>query len=64
MSAFRGAVWAGVLPRLCFTGFSFAQPFLINRVIHFVGEPDNDGRTGVMGGLIGATALKYIGIAV
>jgi ATP-binding cassette, subfamily C (CFTR/MRP), member 1 len=64
MSAFRRDVLAAVIPRLCFIGFSFAQPFLINRVIRFVGEADDDDRMGVMGGLIGATALTYISIAV
>ncbi|KAJ6789938.1 hypothetical protein PWT90_07566 [Aphanocladium album] len=51
-----------VIPRLCFLGFTFAQPWLILCVIETVvnGEAGSD----VSGGLIGATALVYIGIAI
>ncbi|KAH9237240.1 hypothetical protein K456DRAFT_1759479 [Colletotrichum gloeosporioides 23] len=53
---------APVIPRLCLTVFTFAQPFLINSTVTFVsnGKPDvSYGR-----GLIGAWALVYLGIAV
>ena len=54
----------GVLPRLALISFNYSQPFLITRIIDFVGQPDdatirNDGY-----GLIGATAILYIGAAV
>jgi ATP-binding cassette, subfamily C (CFTR/MRP), member 1 len=55
---------AGVIPRLLFTGFRFAQPFLINRVVDFVGEPWTDSSSDVIGGLVGATIIVYVGIAV
>lgn len=35
--AFKVAFLAPVVPRLCLAGFGFAQPFLINRVVSFVG---------------------------
>jgi len=53
-----------VLPRLCLAGFRFAQPFLIQTIINFVGEPSTEDTGGIAGGLIGATALVYIGMAV
>ncbi|KAK6086081.1 ABC multidrug transporter [Seiridium cupressi] len=67
-SAFRVAFLAPVVPRLCLAGFGFAQPFLINRVVSFVGDSDRgtDQRNagGNAGGLIGATCLVYLGLAV
>ncbi|KAK1984954.1 ABC transporter [Colletotrichum cereale] len=50
-----------VLPRLCLTVFTFAQPFLINTTVSFVGQKDPDSNHGR--GLIGAWALVYLGIA-
>lgn len=51
-----------VIPRLCFLGFTFAQPLLIMAIIDAVvnGTPGSD----VSGGLIGATALVYVGIGI
>ncbi|KAL3428272.1 ABC multidrug transporter [Phlyctema vagabunda] len=67
-SAFKVAFLAPVVPRLCLAGFGFAQPFLINRVVRFVGESDRGtGQRhagGNAGGLIGATCLVYLGLAV
>lgn len=67
-SSFKVAFLAPVVPRLCLAGFGFAQPFLINRVVSFVGESDRgaDQRNAVgnAGGLIGATCLVYLGLAV
>ncbi|KZL84689.1 abc transporter [Colletotrichum incanum] len=51
-----------VLPRLFLTVFTFAQPFLINTTVSFVGQQDPDANYGR--GLIGAWALVYLGIAV
>ena len=64
MWAFRYQLGAAIIPRLAFGGFVFAQPFLINRVIHFVGEEPSEFDQGIIGGLIGATVLVYCGIAV
>lgn len=67
-SAFKVAFLAPVIPRLCLAGFSFAQPFLINRVVSFVGESESNNpqrnASGIAGGLIGATFLVYLGLAV
>lgn len=67
-SAFKIPFLAPIIPRLCLAGFGFAQPFLINRVVSFVGENDNDldqqKAGGIAGGLIGATCLVYLGLAV
>lgn len=64
LATFQADFWAAVVPRLCFTGFSFAQPFLINTIIDTLGGPTSENADGVTGGLVGATALVYLGIAV
>ncbi|KAH8887988.1 putative multidrug resistance protein MDR [Thozetella sp. PMI_491] len=64
LSAFRVAFLAPVIPRLCLTGFSFSQPFLINGIIDFVGGPNKENMNETARMLIGATALIYIGLAV
>lgn len=62
--AYKWQFFAGVIPRLLFSGFSFAQPFLIRSVIIFVGSPDTRWSLQISSGLIGATVLVYIGLAV
>lgn len=42
----------------------FAQPFLIQTVINKVGASGSNASQGLVGGLVGATALVYLGIAV
>ncbi|KAJ5885116.1 hypothetical protein N7495_009626 [Penicillium taxi] len=54
----------GVLPRLAFTGFCFAQPFLVERVINFMTEPEHVNSVNYTYGLIAAYAFVYIGIAI
>lgn len=44
------------------TAFTFAQPFLINTTVTFVGQATPDANYGR--GLIGAWALVYLGLAV
>ncbi|KAK0732544.1 putative ABC multidrug transporter [Apiosordaria backusii] len=57
-------LWA-IPPRLCFSGLKFAQPFLIKRVVEFVGSsPDAVVDANFVGGLIGATLLVYTGLAI
>ncbi|KAJ0162521.1 Canalicular multispecific organic anion transporter 2 [Colletotrichum tanaceti] len=53
---------APVIPRLCLTVFTFAQPFLINTTVTFVSNANPDVNYGR--GLIGAWVLVYLGIAV
>ncbi|PHH80624.1 hypothetical protein CDD80_627 [Ophiocordyceps camponoti-rufipedis] len=45
-AAFKATFWAAVIPRLCFTAFTFAQPFLINTVVQFLGAPRSDDSRG------------------
>lgn len=54
----------GVLPRLAFTAFCFAQPFLVERVINFMSEPEHVNSTNYAYGLVAAYAIVYLGIAV
>jgi ATP-binding cassette subfamily C (CFTR/MRP) protein 1 len=51
-----------VFPRVCLIGFNYAQPFLISSAIDYISQPTGDRNTGY--GLIAATALIYLGIAV
>ncbi|GKT91860.1 ABC transporter [Colletotrichum tofieldiae] len=60
--SYFGPFLSPVLPRLFLTVFTFAQPFLINTTVSFVGQQDPDANYGR--GLIGAWALVYLGIAV
>lgn len=70
--AFIYAVWAGlsrsfaqlIFPRLCLMAFTFAQPFLISRLLTLLEKPDDEAtrREGYF--LIAATGIMYIGSAV
>ncbi|KAJ6788460.1 hypothetical protein PWT90_09954 [Aphanocladium album] len=51
-----------LVPRLCHTAFTFAQPYLIRRVIQ--GVADDDLSADATSGLIGATALIYSGMGI
>lgn len=50
-------------PRLCLTGFKFAQPFLIKRVISHVEHTQTESKN-IGYGLIAAAGFIYTGIAV
>ena len=55
-------LFAPILPRLCLTAFTFSQPFLTSSLISYLG----DGNTVLKDygyGLVGATFLTYVGIA-
>ncbi|OJJ96983.1 hypothetical protein ASPACDRAFT_1882742 [Aspergillus aculeatus ATCC 16872] len=52
-----------VVPRLCLVGFTFAQPFLITRVISYVSDAGQTQDKSDGYGLIAATGLVYLGIA-
>jgi hypothetical protein len=62
------ALWRSLLlavfPRLCMIGFTFAQPFLISRVLGLLSQPSNQQSLNDGYGLIGATATIYLGLAV
>ncbi|KAL4906205.1 P-loop containing nucleoside triphosphate hydrolase protein [Aspergillus multicolor] len=52
-----------IIPRLACIGFTFSQPFLVYRATVFMFEPDSPNINKVGGGLIGAYAIVYVGIA-
>jgi hypothetical protein len=62
MKALAWPLVAIVVPRLCFTAFTFAQPFLLHTIVAAVGQQELS--RDVIGSLIGATALVYFGLAV
>lgn len=53
-----------MFPRALLVGFTFAQPFLINAVIDYIGAAEDQHTGNIAGGLIGATILIYVGLAV
>ncbi|KAK7730403.1 hypothetical protein SLS53_009022 [Cytospora paraplurivora] len=59
--ALKGPIFAAVIPRLCQSAFNFSQPLLISRVVEYV--QDGNDSTDFGYGLIGATAIIYIGLA-
>ncbi|CAG7555748.1 unnamed protein product [Fusarium equiseti] len=60
--AYKWQFMAGILPRLLRSGFNFAQPFLIQSVIVFVGRKEMSVQ--ISSGLIRATLLIYLGLAI
>ncbi|KAH8666573.1 P-loop containing nucleoside triphosphate hydrolase protein [Xylariales sp. PMI_506] len=63
-SAFHLPLLAVVLPRLCLVAFNYAQPLLIDRAIGLLEQSSTQETTNYANGLIGATALVYLGIAI
>ncbi|KAE8372815.1 P-loop containing nucleoside triphosphate hydrolase protein [Aspergillus bertholletiae] len=64
--AIRWPLISAIFPRLCLIGFKFAQPFLLNRAVSYVAEEQSnpgDMHKVVGYGLIGSTALIYLGLA-
>lgn len=61
---FKWSLASAILPRLCLTAFTFAQPFLIERVIKYITDIDSANSNKVGYGLIGAYCLVYTGIGV
>ncbi|PWY72973.1 multidrug resistance-associated protein [Aspergillus heteromorphus CBS 117.55] len=59
------ALWwplaSAIFPRLCLIGFTFAQPFLITAILDWLNDPHSAENKGY--GLIGATTLVYLGLA-
>jgi hypothetical protein len=55
--------FSSVVPaRLLFIAFSYTHPFLIRRILQCIDDEEED--EDILNGLIGATALTYLGIAV
>jgi ATP-binding cassette subfamily C (CFTR/MRP) protein 1 len=63
-SAMVAPLIAPVLPRIVLMGFRFSQPFLFHTIMDFVGREVKEGDREVGYGLIGATGLVYVGLAV
>ncbi|KAJ5810965.1 ABC multidrug transporter [Penicillium robsamsonii] len=63
LALYKWPLLAGVLPRLCLTGVNFAQPFLVNRVTSFLGQPSSSTAKEIAYGLIAAYGIVYVGIA-
>lgn len=59
----RWKILAAIAPRLMQSGFTFTQPFLTFRVIDYVNQEGPGTNDDIGYGLIGATALTYIGLA-
>ncbi len=62
--ALRWSILSPVPARLCYAGFQFAQPFLIQRATDYVTRPSDPLEDDIGYGLIGAAACIYLGIAV
>ncbi|EED13629.1 ATP-binding cassette transporter, putative [Talaromyces stipitatus ATCC 10500] len=60
--AMRWSLASTVFPRLCLIGFTFSQPFLISAILKWVQQEDTNKNEGY--GLIGATFLVYLGLAI
>lgn len=63
IKAMTVALLIPVGPRIALIGFTFCQPFLINSVLSYLEGPAGIRENNVGYGLIGATALIYLGIA-
>ena len=63
-SHYKWQVLAAVIPRLCLSGFTFAQPFLFKRVVEFISEKKHRNSDNYGYGLIAAALIIYLGIAV
>ncbi|KAJ9640194.1 hypothetical protein H2204_003419 [Knufia peltigerae] len=64
LRAHRHPSLAPVPARLCYAMLLFAQPYLIHRTINFLREPHTRMGEDIGSGLIGATAVIYIGLAI
>ncbi|ETS86320.1 hypothetical protein PFICI_00148 [Pestalotiopsis fici W106-1] len=63
--AVRGwLLMSAIPPRLCYTGFLFAQPFLVQRATEFMFEPFDSNTYKIGGSLIAAYVVVYVGIGV
>lgn len=64
MKHYKWEFLGGILPRMAFTGFLFAQPFLVQRVLDFMTEPEHVNSSNYARGLVAAYGIVYVGIAV
>lgn len=64
VSHFKWDYLAGIIPRLANVGFCFAQPFLVERVLDFMNEPEHVNSDNYARGLVAAYGIVYVGLAV
>ena len=64
ISHFKWDYLAGIIPRLANVGFRFAQPFLVERVLDFMNEPEHVNSDNYARGLVAAYGIVYVGLAV
>ncbi|MCJ1399793.1 hypothetical protein MMC11_002996 [Xylographa trunciseda] len=62
--ALRWSILSPVPPRLCYGGFLFAQPFLINRATAYLSSSSGTVEDDIGYGLVAAAGFTYLGIAV
>ncbi|KAK9772947.1 hypothetical protein SCAR479_10457 [Seiridium cardinale] len=60
--AFVSSFLSPCIPRICLTGFTFIQPFLIDTTVTLAGLEEPEASYGK--GLMGAWALTFVGMAV
>ncbi|KZL81945.1 abc transporter [Colletotrichum incanum] len=53
-----------VLPRLALSGFTLAQSLLVRRILDYLSDEQQRSNTNTKYGLIGATFMVYLGIAI
>lgn len=64
MKHYKWEFLGGILPRMACTGFSFTQPFLVQRVLDFMTEHEHVNSANYARGLVAAYGIVYVGIAV
>ncbi|TVY60887.1 ABC transporter FUM19 [Lachnellula suecica] len=64
VKSIKWPVVAVFFPRLCLIGLRFSQPLLLKRIVDFVSQPDGKEKTNIGYGLLGATALVFLGNAI
>ncbi|TEY60568.1 hypothetical protein BOTCAL_0180g00030 [Botryotinia calthae] len=62
LRAMLGPLAASIPPRLALTFFRFMQPFLINKIVSLVSNPNSESSNNGWG-LIAASGLIYLGLA-
>ena len=60
----RSLLIGPIFPRLAYTGFMYAQPFLVERATTYMSEPSGPNTYRIGSGLIAAYVIVYVGIAV
>ncbi|EFR02843.1 hypothetical protein MGYG_05844 [Nannizzia gypsea CBS 118893] len=61
---YKWYIMAGILPRLAYTGFTYSQPFLVQRVLDFTAQVPHAQTMNIAYSLVGGYAVVYIGLSV